>query len=76
MAQIIATSSCRFFAGNFAFTVSTSGALAITVTGATPELFAALLRAGLRLDGFPALLCWDRPFADLERYCLASYALP
>ena len=52
------------------------GASAITVTGATPELFAALLRAGLRLDGFPALLCWDRPFADLERYCLASYALP
>ena len=23
-----------------------------------------LLAAGLRIDGFPVLLCWDRPFAD------------
>jgi hypothetical protein len=35
----------------------------------------ALLRAGLRIEGFPALVCWTRPFADFERYLPASLAL-
>ena len=26
------------------------------------------LRAGFRLEPFPVLLCWDRPFADFSRY--------
>ena len=30
--------------------------------------FGALVRSGMRLDGFPVLLCWTRPFADLDRY--------
>jgi hypothetical protein len=35
----------------------------------------ALLEAGLRLEGFPVLLCWDRPFADLARYLPISPGL-
>ena len=32
--------------------------------------------AGFRLDGFPVLLCWDRPFADFSRYLPISPGLP
>jgi hypothetical protein len=34
-----------------------------------------LLEAGLRLEGFPALLCWTRPFASFDRYVPISLAL-
>jgi hypothetical protein len=34
-----------------------------------------LLRAGLRLEGFPVLLCWTRPFADFSRYLPISPGL-
>ena len=34
-----------------------------------------LLRAGFRVDGFPVLLCWDRPFADFSRYVPISPGL-
>ena len=30
---------------------------------------------GFRLDQFPVLLCWDRPFADLDRYLPISPGL-
>ena len=30
---------------------------------------------GFRLDGFPVLLCWDRPFADFSRYLPMSPGL-
>ena len=33
------------------------------------------LQAGFRLDQFPVLLCWDRPFADLTRYLPISPGL-
>ena len=33
------------------------------------------LRAGFRLDQFPILLCWDRPFADFSRYLPISPGL-
>ena len=35
----------------------------------------ALLEAGLRLEDFPALLCWDRPFADFSRYVPITLAV-
>jgi hypothetical protein len=35
----------------------------------------ALLRAGLRIEGFPAMFCWTRPFAAFERYLPAGLAL-
>lgn len=53
-----------------------AGPSAVPVTGENPGLFAALLGAGFRIDGFPGLICWNRPFGSLERYLLGSYALP
>jgi GNAT superfamily N-acetyltransferase len=35
----------------------------------------ALLAAGLRLDGFPGLLCWSRPEHPFDRYVPISLAL-
>ena len=31
-------------------------------------------RPGFRLEAFPVLLCWDRPFADSSRYCRSRRA--
>jgi len=45
------------------------------VPGHAGPAVAGLLRAGLRLDGFPVLLCWDRPFADFSRYLPISPGL-
>jgi hypothetical protein len=35
----------------------------------------ALLEAGLRLDGFPALLCWSTPDTPFDRYVPNSLAI-
>ena len=45
------------------------------VSGGAPRLVPTLLAAGLRIDGFPVLLCWDRPFADFDRYLPISPGL-
>lgn len=55
--------------------VRPAGASALWVPGSAGPLFAALLRAGLRLDGFPTLLCWSAPFADFTRYVPAAPGL-
>lgn len=47
---------------------SPRGAFAIWIAGAADRAVSAALRAGFRLDQFPVLLCWDRPFADFSRY--------
>ncbi len=51
------------------------GATSVWVPGANDRAMVALLRAGLRIEGFPALLCWSRPFAAFERYVPASLSL-
>lgn len=51
------------------------GATTAWIPGANDRAMVALLRAGLRIEGFPALLCWTRPFARLEGYLPASLAL-
>jgi GNAT superfamily N-acetyltransferase len=51
------------------------GAFGIWVPGAADAAMVPLLRAGLRIDGFPVLLCWDRPFADFGRYLPISPGL-
>lgn len=61
--------------GHLLGAVTPRGASSLWVPGAADEAFVALLRSGLRLEGFPALLCWTRPFADLERYVPISLAL-
>ena len=43
--------------------------------GTADRALVAALRAGFRLDQFPILLCWDRPFADLARYLPISPGL-
>jgi GNAT superfamily N-acetyltransferase len=61
--------------GHLLGAVAPRGASSLWIPGAAGETFAALLRAGFRIEGFPALLCWTRPFADFERYVPISLAL-
>ncbi len=51
------------------------GAYAIWVPGHASDAIVPLLRAGFRIDGFPLLLCWDRPFGDSSRYVPISPGL-
>jgi GNAT superfamily N-acetyltransferase len=44
------------------------GAFALWASGAAGPAVTALLGAGLRLEDFPILLCWTRPFGDFSRY--------
>jgi GNAT superfamily N-acetyltransferase len=51
------------------------GPVAIWVPGTAAEATRALLEAGLRFDGFPALLCWSSAAHPFERYLPISLAL-
>ncbi len=48
----------------------------INVPGAANETFVALLHAGMRLEGPPAIYCASELRIDHSRYLPASYALP
>ena len=61
--------------GHVLTAVEPRGASALWVPGAAGGALMALLRAGLRLEGFPVLLCWNRPFADFSRYLPISPGL-
>jgi GNAT superfamily N-acetyltransferase len=61
--------------GHLLSAVRPRGAFALWVPGAAGEAIVPLLRAGFRIDGFPCLLCWDRPFADFGRYLPMSPGL-
>ena len=63
------------FLGFLLDAVRPRGAFGIWVPGAAGEAVVPLLRSGFRIDGFPVLLCWDRPFADFARYLPASPGL-
>jgi GNAT superfamily N-acetyltransferase len=56
-------------------TVRPRGAFGLWLPGAAEETFGPLIRAGFRMEGFPCLLCWDRPFADFARYVPISPGL-
>ena len=45
------------------------------VPGSNDRAMVALLRAGLRYEGFPGILASTRPFPGLERYLPASFGL-
>jgi len=62
-------------AGHVLDAILPRGASSLRVSGASAALFSGLLRAGFRIDEFPALLCWTRPFADFARYVPNSLAL-
>jgi GNAT superfamily N-acetyltransferase len=55
--------------------VEPRGAFALWLPGTADRAIVWALRSGFRLDQFPVLLCWDRPFADFERYLPISPGL-
>jgi GNAT superfamily N-acetyltransferase len=55
--------------------VQPRGAFAVWVPGSATAAVTTLLSAGLRLEGFPMLLCWSRPFGDFSRYLPISPGL-
>lgn len=55
-------------------TIEPRGEFGIWLPGAGAAM-PALLRAGFRIDGFPCLICWDRPFAAFDRYVPISPGL-
>jgi GNAT superfamily N-acetyltransferase len=61
--------------GHLTSVVVPRGAFATWIGGAADRALAATLGAGFRLDQFPVLLCWDRPFADFSRYLPISPGL-
>jgi GNAT superfamily N-acetyltransferase len=61
--------------GHLLGSVRPAGAFAAWVPGPAGAAIATLLAAGLRLEDFPALVCWDRPFADFERYVPITLAV-
>ncbi len=61
--------------GHLTAAVQPRGAFAIWIGGAADRAIMSALAAGFRLDPFPVLLCWDRPFADFSRYLPISPGL-
>ena len=61
--------------GHLTSAVVPRGAFAMWLGGAADRAISTALRAGFRLDQYPVLLCWDRPFADFSRYLPSSPGL-
>jgi GNAT superfamily N-acetyltransferase len=61
--------------GHLTSAVRPRGAFAVWVGGDADRAVVPALRAGFRLEPFPLLLCWDRPFADFSRYLPISPGL-
>ena len=61
--------------GHLLRAVAPRGAFAVWAAGTATEAVTTLLAAGLRLEPFPILLCWDRPVCDLARYLPISPGL-
>jgi GNAT superfamily N-acetyltransferase len=61
--------------GHLVTTVRARGAFGIWLPGAAATATTTLLRAGFRIDGFPCLVCWDRPLIDFSRYVPISPGL-
>jgi len=55
--------------------VPSFGAVAAWVPGTADAALRGLLDAGLRLDRFPAILCWSRPDHPFERYLPINLAM-
>jgi GNAT superfamily N-acetyltransferase len=51
------------------------GASSVWLPGTAGTALAATIGAGLRIEGFPVLLCWSQPFADFSRYIPISPGL-
>jgi GNAT superfamily N-acetyltransferase len=55
--------------------VEPRGASSTWLPGASDEAIRTALEAGLRIEGFPTILCWSSPFADFRRYTPISPGL-
>jgi GNAT superfamily N-acetyltransferase len=62
--------------GHLLGAVEPAGVFSSWIPGAAGPAVTALLDAGLLLEDFPALLCWDRPFGDFSRYVPITLAVP
>jgi GNAT superfamily N-acetyltransferase len=61
--------------GHLVSTIAPRGAFGLWLPGAAVTATTSLLRAGFRIDGFPVLLCWDKPVTDFSRYVPTSPGL-
>ena len=61
--------------GHLMTAVVPRGAFALWLPGTADRALVPALQSGFRMDQFPILLCWDRPFADLARYLPISPGL-
>jgi GNAT superfamily N-acetyltransferase len=61
--------------GHLTSAVVPRGAFATWIGGAADRALVPMLRAGFRMESFPVLICWDRPFADFSRYLPISPGL-
>jgi GNAT superfamily N-acetyltransferase len=53
--------------GHLVTAIEPRGAFGVWMPGEADRAVVPLLRSGFRIDGFPTILCWDRPFADWSR---------
>jgi hypothetical protein len=51
------------------------GASAVWLPATAGDALAMAIRAGLRIEGFPVLAGWSRPFVDFARYVPTSPGL-
>jgi hypothetical protein len=61
--------------GHLLTTVVPRGASAVWMPAAADAALATAIRAGLRIEGFPVLAGWSRPFTDFSRYVPTSPGL-
>ena len=61
--------------GHLVGAIDPAGAYLAWLPGSFAQATVALLRAGFRLEDFPALLCWDRDFGCFDRYLPLSLAI-
>lgn len=61
--------------GHLLRAVQPRGAFAVWTPGAAGDAVRMLLDAGLRLEPFPILMCWDSPLTDYTRYLPISPGL-
>jgi GNAT superfamily N-acetyltransferase len=61
--------------GHLLAAVQPRGASSVWLPGDAGEAIGIAIRAGLRMEGFPILAGWSRPFADFTRYVPTSPGL-
>jgi GNAT superfamily N-acetyltransferase len=61
--------------GHVVTTVRPRGAFGIWMPGSATTAMTSFLRARFRIEGFPCLVCWDRPLIDFSRYVPISPGL-